>query len=72
MPKILRTARKNVRGLFSGIIRIVLSELDDALFLAGCSAIVYGVSMFSIPAAWICGGMVLVAVGVMVGKTKEA
>ena len=41
--------------------------LDDVLLVGGLAALVYGVGMLSIPAAWIMGGLGLMALGVLAG-----
>ena len=41
--------------------------LDDVLMVAGLVAVTYGVSLLSIPLAWIVAGVGLIALGVLVG-----
>lgn len=43
---------------------------DDVLILAGCVCLVYGIWQFSPAAAWIVGGLALVAFGAIYGKVK--
>ena len=38
--------------------------VDDVMVIAGASAIVYGVAHWSVPAAWVLGGVMLVAVAI--------
>jgi len=45
--------------------------LDDILLVAGCACMLVGVSMWSIPAAWITGGVMLIGFGVMVGVIRS-
>lgn len=43
---------------------------DDLLLILGCLCILYGVTMVSIVATWILGGLMLIGFGVMIGKAK--
>lgn len=40
---------------------------DDLLILLGCGCIVYGAYLVNPVAAWIVGGLILVALGILAG-----
>ncbi|MHB9033137.1 MAG: hypothetical protein ACYC6L_08830 [Anaerolineae bacterium] len=42
--------------------------LDDALLFAGCGAILYGLSLWNATITWVIGGLMLIGLGVMVGR----
>ena len=44
-----------------------MKYLDDGLVVVGCAAMVYGVSLVSVAAAWIAAGVFCVALGVALG-----
>ena len=46
----------------------ILSIFDDILFIGGSIAIVIGVSMIYIPAAWIVGGVLAMVVAWLIAK----
>lgn len=48
----------------------MIRYLDDILLLAGCGCVLYGLSLWSLPAAWITGGIMLIALAVIIGKAK--
>lgn len=54
----------------SRIMKNLVNFLDDLLLLAGGSCIVYGLSMWSIPAAWVFAGAFMIGFGVLIGKVK--
>lgn len=45
-------------------------DVSDALEAAGGACIVYGVSQWSVPAAWVLAGVLLVAVAVLLEVQK--
>lgn len=47
---------------------MIRRNLDDLLLLAGCVCIVAGVAMWSVPAALIVAGLLLIGLGFLVGK----
>lgn len=51
-----------------GEMKHLLPVLDDVCLLAGCACIVIGVAMLSVPAAWIVGGVELIAFGLLIGR----
>lgn len=51
--------------------RHVVKYLDDILLLAGGGCVVYGLSMWSIPLAWIVGGLMLIVLAMMMVITKR-
>jgi fatty acid desaturase len=44
--------------------------LDDILLLAGCGSILYGLSMWNPVITWIVAGIMLIGLGVMIGKVR--
>ena len=46
--------------------------VDDVLIVAGGAAVTFGVWLVHIPAAWIVGGVLTVAFGVLVGRGLAA
>jgi hypothetical protein len=52
-------------------LRFVIRQLDDVLALIGFVCVVYGVSQWSGPAAWIMAGGLLIAVAVKVALSQK-
>jgi hypothetical protein len=50
--------------------RKIAKYLDDLLLMCGCTAILYGLSMWSAPVTWIVGGLMLIGFGVLIAKGK--
>ena len=46
------------------------NNLDECLLLAGCGAIVRGVSLWSIAAAWVVAGVSLIGLAFLIGKVE--
>jgi hypothetical protein len=46
-------------------------HLDDLLIVPGCAALVYGVYLIYLPAAWIVGGVLLIGIGVALSLSME-
>jgi len=44
--------------------------LSDAALVCGAGIACYGVSLLSVPAAWICGGVLLMGLGVVLGLRR--
>lgn len=42
-------------------------HLDDMLLIAGCAAIIYGVSLIFVPAAWIAAGVLCLGLAFLIG-----
>lgn len=60
---------KGFLTFINGLVRLVLAVLPDIMFIGGAVSVVWGVSMWSIPAAFIVGGIIAIIVGLMtVGK----
>jgi hypothetical protein len=51
--------------------KFLLNYLDDMLLLAGCGCILYGLALWSIVITWIVAGLMLIGLGVLVGKVKS-
>jgi hypothetical protein len=49
----------------------IMAHLDDILTVAGIGATAYGVSYWSLPAAIVVAGVALVALGALVGATRQ-
>jgi hypothetical protein len=45
--------------------RFVFAFSDDMLALAGFVCVAYGLSLWSVPAAWVTSGALLIAVAIM-------
>ncbi len=43
-------------------------HLDECLLLGGCGAIVHGVSLWNIAAAWVVAGILLIGLAFVIGK----
>ncbi len=50
--------------------RILNRYIDDALLLAGCGCVLYGLSLWNIVITWITAGLMLIGLSVMIGKVK--
>jgi hypothetical protein len=48
----------------------IRNYLDDLLLLAGCGSILYGLSMWNLVITWTVAGIMLISLGVMIGKVK--
>lgn len=46
--------------------------LEDVLFLLGAGSLVAGVALLSVPAAFISGGILLMAMAFIIGKAKAS
>jgi 1,4-dihydroxy-2-naphthoate octaprenyltransferase len=46
--------------------------IDDVLVVAGAGAIVIGVSLVNIPAAWIVAGVLCIAGGIVYGLAQRS
>jgi len=53
------------------MLKFLRSYLDDLLLVAGCSCILYGLSLLNAVIAWIAAGVMLIAFGVLVGRTRN-
>lgn len=47
-------------------------DLTDILLLTGAACIVFGVSLISIPAAWIAAGVFIIAFSFLIAKERAA
>jgi len=63
----------SLRPAISRLIARAEAEVGRAELLtaAGFGAVVYGIAQFSAPAAWIAGGLVLLALGVAGALPKQ-
>lgn len=52
--------------------KFIRRHLDDLLLLAGCLAILYGISMWNTAATWIAGGFMAICLAVLVGMRNAA
>lgn len=54
--------------------RLLSNYLDDVLLLAGCGCVLYGLAQWNAVITWIVGGVMLIALAVLVGirKAKHA
>jgi hypothetical protein len=43
-------------------------QLDDWLLICGCVLIVSGIALWSIPAALIAAGVLMIGIGLLIGK----
>lgn len=50
--------------------RIIAAYIDDALLLAGGGCILYGLSLWNPIITWIAAGIMLIGLGVLIGKAK--
>ena len=50
--------------------RLIAFYGDDALVLAGCACFLYGLWQFQPILAWLIGGLMLIAFGVLLGREK--
>jgi len=41
--------------------------LSDLMILIGCTTLIYGIGLFSIPAAWVAAGIIFILAGIMAG-----
>jgi hypothetical protein len=48
----------------------LLRYADDLLMFGGCAAIVFGVALWSVPAAFIIGGLLMIGLAFIIGKVK--
>lgn len=64
--------RAQTIALLKVIIPVVGIVARDAVGVIGVLAVVHGVSMFSTPAGWIVGGIVMVAFAVLTTRRKPA
>lgn len=49
-----------------------MKYLDDALLAGGCCCVVAGVAMWSVPAALITGGVLMIGLAVVIGKINAS
>ena len=52
------------------MLKILVKFLDDILLLAGGGCILYGLSLWNPVVTWIAGGMMLIGLGILIGKAK--
>ena len=48
--------------------KLIRDYLDDALVLAGCGLVLFGLSLWSTILTWVVAGVMLISIGVLVGK----
>lgn len=49
---------------------MIFKYADDLLLVLGCACILVGIAQWSIPATWICGGLMLIGWAMLIGKLK--
>jgi hypothetical protein len=52
------------------MIRFLTRYVDDLLLWAGCVCVLYGLSLWSLIITWIVAGLMLIGLGVLIGKVK--
>jgi hypothetical protein len=50
--------------------KLIREFLEDALALVGCGCILFGLSLWSTMLTWIVAGVMLIGIGVLVGKAN--
>ena len=50
--------------------KLIREYLDDALVLAGCGCVLFGLSLWSTVLTWVVAGAMLIGIGVLVGKAN--
>jgi len=41
--------------------------LSDLMILIGCATLIYGIGLFSVPAAWVASGIIFILAGTAAG-----